>query len=221
MISFAMKTLLYSSPKMDFSTNEIAEYNKLISKVYEGQLFPKDLSFPKYRFLQYISLHGDFIFHGSNNLDIDIFKPQEQTLFNGKKTKAVFASSEPIWSMFYAVLDRSKLVGSIRNGCLVYKNKKYHYYSLNKSTMEKDPWTSGKLYILPKNVFKLADNNNIHFDEWISHDFVKPINHLEIHPDDFYFKNRVSTHKKHESNVKTWLLYKYRTLKVKKGKNIN
>lgn len=216
MISIFMKTLLYSSPKIEFSTEEIVEYDELISKIYEGQLIPKELPFPKYRFLQYISLHGDFIFHGSNNSDIDIFEPREQTLFNGKKTKAVFASSDPIWAMFYAVFDRSKLVGSFRNGCLVYKNKKYHYYSLNKSTMEKNPWTSGKLYILPKKVFKPADNGNIHFDEWISHDFVKPINHLAVHSDDFYFINRVSTHKNRESNVKTWLLYKYRTLKAKK-----
>lgn len=215
MISILMKTLLYSSPKIEFSPEEIVEYDKLISKIYEGQLIPMELPFPKYRFLQYLTLQGNFIFHGSNNLDIDIFEPREQTLFNGRRTKAVFATSEPIWSMFYAVFDRSKLVGGFRNGCLVYKNKKYHFYSLNKSTMKNGPWTSGTVYILPKNMFKAADNGNIRFDEWVCHDFVKPVNQLKIHSDDFYFINRVSTHKIHESTIKTWLLYKYRTLKAK------
>lgn len=219
MISILLKMLFYPSPKINFCPAEVAEYDKLLSQDYNEKLNIKDLSYPKYRFLHYLARSGDFVFHGSNNLDIDEFEPREQTLFNGKLTKAVFASAEPHWSMFYAVFDRSKLVGSFRNGCLVFKRKKYHYYSLNKSTLNTNPWTTGKIYILPKNQFKPSDTAKVHFDEWISHDLVKPVGQIKVSATDFFYIKKVSTHKVNESNVKTWLLYKFRTLKSIKKNN--
>lgn len=219
MISILLKTLFYPSPKINFSSKEVAEYDRLLSQVYNEKLDIKELSYPKYRFLHYLAESGDFVFHGSNNLDIDLFEPREQTLFNGKLTKAVFASSEPHWSMFYAIFDRSKLVGSFRNGCLVYKKKKYHYYSLNTSTMNANPWATGKIYILPKNQFKPSDTGRVHFDEWICQELVKPVSQLEVSATDFFYIKKVATHKVKESNIKTWLLYKLRTLKpIKKNK---
>jgi hypothetical protein len=165
-----------------------------------------------------LTLKGDYLFHGSNNIDIDIFEPREQTLYNGKLTKAIFATAEPIWSIFYAVFDRSRLVGSFRNGCIVFKNKKYHFYSLNESTMKNSPWTEGKIYILPRNKFSKSDNGYAHFDEWISHDYVRPISQLLVNVDDFYFMDKVATHKDKESLLKTWLFYKARTLKAESKK---
>lgn len=208
MYSFLLNTFLYQSPKIKFKEDEVIRYEKLIHNMYEGQKICEKLSFPPHRFLHYLSQTGDFVFHGSNNTEIDVFDPRKQTLFNGKITKAVFASTEPYWSMFYAVFDRDKLRGSFRNGCLVYKNKKYHYYSLNKATLRNNPWTTGKIYILPKSKFQLADTRRIYFDEWISHDFIRPIGEIEVREEDFYFINKVSTHQPKDSFVKTLLLYK-------------
>lgn len=206
---------------MNFSQAEVSEYDELISSIYEGQSVIKGLTFPKYRFLQYLTLKGDFVFHGSNNVGIDIFEPRAQTLFNGKLTKAVFASSEANWSMFYAVLDRNKLIGGFRNGCFVYRDIKYHYYSLNKLTLNNNPWTTGKIYIFPKSNFSPSDTGKIPFDEWICHDLVRPASQLKVSAKDFYYVNRVSTHKNNESIVKTLLLYKLRTLKTRQRKFIN
>lgn len=218
MMNILIRILLHSQPRLSFQPAEIAEYDKLISKIHEGQLIPEGIHFSKSRFLQYLALKGDFVFHGSNNLKIDVFEPREQTLFNGELTKSVFASAEPTWSMFYAVFDRSKLVGGFRNGCLVSKNKKYHYYSLNKSTMENNPWTSGKIYIFPKDKFTRTDNGKVHFDEWICHDLVKPLSQLEVTAKDFFYINKVTTHKDNEPLIKTWLFYKIRTLRLRSKK---
>ncbi len=210
-----MKFLLHSQPKMHFSSEEIAVYEALIPEKDQGQIISEENPFSKYRFLQYVASKEKFVFHGSNNVEIDIFEPRKQTLFNGNLTEAVFASSNPLWATFYAVFDRSKLVGNFRNGCLVYNDKKYHYYSLNKATQENDPWRSEKIYIFLKDKFTSADNRKIHFDEWVCHDFVKPVSTLEISADDFYYINKVATHSNNESFVKTLLLYKMRTLRAK------
>ncbi|WP_040978778.1 hypothetical protein [Oceanobacillus jeddahense] len=215
MISILMKILLKPQPKMNFDPEEIVVYNKLIFKMHQGQLDPKSIPFQKYRFLQYLALKEDFVFHGSNNTKIEILEPRVQTLFNGRSSKVVFATADPIWSAFYAVFDRSKLMGSFRNGCLVYKGKKYHYYSLNKSTMEKNPWTQGMIYIFKKDKFTLTDNRRIYFDEWVCYDSVKPVSQLEVSAEDFDYIDKVATHKNNESLIKTLLLYKMRTLRAR------
>ena len=217
MLSLVLRTLLYDAPQVIFSDAEIKEYEKINSTIKNGELLTLDHHISKYRFLLYLSQHHNYLFHGSNHPSIDEFEPREQTLYNNKLTKAVFASSEPMWSIFYAVFDRSKLVGSFRNGCLVYKNKKYHFYSLNESTKNNDPWTEGVIYLLPRDTFVQPDQKKLHFDEWICHDYVKPLGKIKVNASDFIYKNKVATHQAHESLIKTWLLYKRRTRNKKQG----
>lgn len=211
MISLLMKLFLNSQPKLHFDPHEVVTFDKLIAEIHEGKPLTGEIPFSKYRFLQYLALQDEFIFHGSNNKTLEILEPRKQTLFNSQPTEAVFASTEPMWSVFYAVFDRSKAVGSFRNGCLVYKNRKYHYYALNKSIADQRPWTSGMIYILPKSKFTKVDNRKISFDEWVCYESVKPIGQLEVSLEDFYFKNKVTIFKENESFINTLLFNKMRT----------
>ena len=215
MIGILLNILLSPAPKATFTKDEVMDYESLITVMSEQNCLNYILSYPKYRFLQYMSMKEQYLFHGSNNLHIETFEPREQTLYNGRLTKAVFASAESLWSTFYAVFDRKKLVGSFRNGCIAYKNKKYHYYSLNESTLQNNPWTEGKLYILPRDRFMKVSKGKAYFDEWICHDFVKPISSISVSKDDFYFFNKVAMHRNSESLFKTWMLYKIRILTLK------
>jgi len=210
MISLLLLILLYPTPKIVFNRNEIDLYEDLLSTINEGQFVNYELPYPKYRFLQYLSLQGQYVFHGSN-YRIEKFEPREQTLYSGKLTKAVFASTDPTWAIFFAVFNRRSLIGGFRNGCIVGRNRKYHYYSLNESTMKNKPWTEGIVYILPRNQFTKSGQGKVHFDEWISHDPVKPLGMMSVTLSDFYYKDKVATHKDKESLLKTWLLYKVRT----------
>lgn len=217
-----MKALLVSillcrmSPIV-YSKQEVRDYEELISQLKNNNILHYSLPYPKSRFLNYLALTGLYVFHGSNHKKIDRFEPRQQTLFNNEVTKAVFASADPNWSIFYAVLDRTKIVGSFRNGCVSSNGKRYHYYSLNASTQKNNPWTDGMLYILPKHSFERADQGKTYFDEWISHEPVAPIAKLSVSIEDFYFKDKVATHKDNESLVKTWLLYKARLLLSRLG----
>jgi hypothetical protein len=172
------------------------------------------LSIPKYKFLSYITQNHSILLHGSNNPAITLFEPRDQTLYNGIMTKAVFATKDPIWPIFYAVFNRGALKGSIRNGAFTTNGKdRFHFYSLNKQTLEGAPWTTGTIYILPIDSFKHISKGIIQFDEWISEVPLAPIAKLQVTPNDFYFINKVGCHKETESIIKSWLLYKIRTLK--------
>lgn len=211
MLGWLYRILLFPSPAINFSATEMEAYEKLALKTTEDGLIEYNLPYAKFRFLTYISLQGLYVFHGSNHTAIHTFEPREQTLFNGRWTNAVFASSDPHWAMFYAILNRSRLKGSFRNGCILGRRQKYHFYSLNQSTISNDPWTEGMVYLLPRELFSTPKPGLISFDEWICHDPVVPIAKLRVSQEDFYYHNKVAAHNDGEPLFKTWLFYKART----------
>ncbi|QLG41259.1 MULTISPECIES: hypothetical protein [unclassified Paenibacillus] len=212
MISVIISILMYQSPTIVFTKEEIEEYEELSKSVNEGRLIDYSLQYPKHRFLHYLSLNGKYVFHGSNDGNIERFEPRKQTLYNNELTTAVFATTEPLWSIFYSVFNRSALIGSFRNGCIIGRNKKYHYYSINESTINNNPWTDGMLYILPRDKFHMSGHGKVQFDEWICNEFVTPIAKISVSLSDFFFLNKVAVHKDKESLTSTWIFYKARTL---------
>ncbi|MBP1903763.1 hypothetical protein J2Z32_000375 [Paenibacillus turicensis] len=216
--SLLFSMLLYPSPTITFTTEETRQYDQLLAAMQENEiLIDYNLPYPKYRFLHYLSLQGNYIFHGSNHLNIASFEPRQQTLYNNEITSAIFATTEPLWSMFYAVFNKEKMIGNFRNGCIIGRNKKYHFYSLSKSTFDTDPWTEGMLYVLPRGAFHRSGESSgeavaekLQFDEWISLAPVSPKWKLKIAPADFYFLDKVAIHPDNEALWKSWLLYKVR-----------
>ena len=210
MISWLLSTLLSEMPKPRYTAMEQEAYEELAAQYTNGQNPEYNLPYPKLKFLQYLSEGGHYLFHGSNNKEIDRFQPRKQTLYNNELVEAVFSAADPNWSVFYAVLNRSNVLGGFRNGCIYAKGRRFHFYSLNASTISNQPWTSGSIYILPKSSFRRASKGRFYFDEWISEQPVTPIAKLDITVDDFYFINKVAVHNDNESLMMTYLLYKLR-----------
>ena len=135
-----LRILFYPSPKITITKEE----EKLFNGLYEETMKKPDkqikynLPIPKYKFLYYLSNNKPIVLHGSNIKFINSFEPREQTLYNGKKATAVFATKDPIWPVFYATLQKEKIEGNIRNGALSTNGKKtFHFYSLTKPTSYK------------------------------------------------------------------------------------
>lgn len=214
MLDLLLRLLLYRSPSISLGYEERRQYEKLLLSINTNDCQPIEyqLPYPKYRFLYFLSLQDKYVFHGSNHHEIEEFEPRKQNLSNGHWSKSVFATTDPIWSIFYAVFDRNKLVGTFRNGCLVHQDQRYHYYSLSQETMKRGPWTIGMVYILPKQTFSKSDHAKVHFDEWVSAEPVKPIGKLIVSTDDFYFFDKVAIHKNGSRLLSTWLTYKLKTI---------
>ncbi|THF75712.1 hypothetical protein [Cohnella fermenti] len=137
------------------------------------------------------------------------------TLWSGEQARAVFASPDPDWAVFYAVFRRAGLVGSFRNGCIAGRRTRYHYYSLNGQTMNNRPWTDGALYVLPQERFVRPVGSAIPFEEWVCREPVAPLGKLGVAPDDFLYRNKVAVHPDGEPLVRTWLLYKLRACSIR------
>ena len=169
-----------------------------------GNFITYKSNYPLYQFLLYLNENKDILVHGSNNSMIDTFEPKDSTLFNGKPIKAVFASSDGVWSLFFAVKNR-EYNGSLRNLCLTVPTKKgikrYYYFSVVHDEVENDVWMNGTIYILPKVHFKQGGIA----DEWVCEQKVEPLAKLSVVPGDFPFINQVSTHVETDSIIKTLL----------------
>ncbi|MGP4072915.1 hypothetical protein ACTWQB_10215 [Piscibacillus sp. B03] len=167
----------------------------------DGNIFTYNSRYPLYMFLNYVIETKGLVVHGSNNSSINIFKPRNSTLFNGKPIKAVFASSDGVWSLFFAVLNRKGYVGSIRNLCLsVTTNKgkqRYYYFSTNNN--DSNRWKDGTIYFFSKTLFKQGGIR----DEWVCETELEPLAKLTVTPSDFPFLNKVRVHRETESTVKT------------------
>lgn len=205
-------------PSINIDAQEAAEYERLIQELDTtddtvGEI-RYDCPYPKHRFIAYVAEHKAMIIHGSNNNYITRFETRRQTLFNGKYVEAVFGTKDAIWPIFYAVFNRSALVGNFRNGCIRVKNdhKQYYFFSLTEQTMNNNasPWTSGTIYFLPQQTFTRVSNSAVYFDEWISKDEVSPQYKLAVTTLDFPLANHVSIHRSEESILKTLIFYKRR-----------
>ena len=128
------------------------------------------------------------LFHGSNARTIDVFEPREQLTAHDRPVRAVFATPDPLWAMFFAVTDTERAIGRW-NMCLRPEESglpasRYFF------AVRGDPrtvWTPGAVYVLPRATFEPSDVAA----EWISLDPVVPLEVVPVTRADFPFARRV------------------------------
>ncbi|WAA09223.1 hypothetical protein [Fervidibacillus albus] len=199
--------------ELDLPEEAVKEFDEMFEQVKkgDGQFLSYRSKFPKHLFLTYIVERRNVLLHGTNNREIKVFQPRKQTLANGKPVTAVFAASDGIWPIFFAIINRSKYKGTLRNLCLTVPtkmgNKRYYYFSVNKE-FPGDYWTTGTIYIFSKDSFQPGGIRN----EWVCETKIKPLAKLSVTPEDFPFLKDVNQHVQSEhpmiTMVKVLLLKK-------------
>lgn len=171
----------------------------------EGHWVDYDLPYPVHEFIQYLNDRNQFIFHGSNNPDIDEFAPVRKSIElrdeSGRgNLQAVYGTHDGLWSMFFAIVDRDRLSGSIRNGVMYFHNAAgdslpVYNFSINQDQLAEQPWCNGALYLLPRATFnQLKLGEKALANEWASEVAVQPIAKLRLKPSDFPFLNQIGGH---------------------------
>jgi hypothetical protein len=102
--------------------------------------------------------------------------------------------------MFFAIVDRGQLTGSIRNGVAYHENDAgeqlaAYQFSINKEMLPKQPLREGTMYFLPRATFRrLPISDEAMSNEWASETAVKPIARLLLQPEDFPFLAQIGGH---------------------------
>ena len=135
--------------------------------------------------------------------------------WNGNPIQAVFATRDPFWPLYFALLNRQALSGSLRNGCFLVEHsssevERFYFFSVHQDDLHANIWSDGFVYILPGDTFHPTTSGTIRFDEWASEQAVPVIAKLPVSPNDFPFLHKVAGHEESESIFTTWLSYKKR-----------
>ena len=163
---------------------------------------------PAWVFLCWLSDEKKLLLHGSGDPHIECFEPRTPDAKDDdefSQQTAVFAASDGIWPMFYAILDRARFKLRMLNGCLRFEladgslsNERY-FFSVTDTVLEKHPWREGVIYVLSRDGFTqqppymLADWH-VHDPHWANLNPVRPLARIRVQPEDFPFFEQVRGH---------------------------
>jgi hypothetical protein len=163
------------------------------------------LSYPKWQFLCHLSDHHDIALHGSGDPNIVLFEPrQSNDLSEFGNQKAIYAASDGLWAMFFAIVDRER-VGSITNACVRLADEAdtlhgpFYVFSISQAALPNQPWRTGTVYLLPRSTFITQPpvafgSYQVQIAQLASFVPVQPLAKLAVTPSDFPFLSQIRGH---------------------------
>ncbi len=154
--------------------------------------------YPKHDFLKWAVEEKNVLLHGSNNDNISHLEPRLANCTSkefGNK-EGVYATEDEILPMFYSIKDREKFKGVARSGTTTrYDNgqiNKEYSFAVTAQTLKNTPWSTGVVYLLPRDTFIQGTNDNGDLiDEWMSEQSIKPLAKLVVSPSDFPYLDKI------------------------------
>jgi len=164
-----------------------------------------DLPYPKSAFLNALCDHRGFVAHGSKRDDLDVLLPIRRSSDSCEfgRRQVAFASPDAMWAMWFAILDKHRMGGLTRNGCLRveilgrWTNKLYFFALPEHVLADGGPFSAGTIYLLPAKTFRERDKAwnlaaaRVSIEQWGSREPVTPLARLHVRPDDFPYLNKV------------------------------
>lgn len=195
-------------PKVDLPSERDLEplYQAALSA--EGGWLEPPPDLPKWAFLTWLAEEKELLLHGSGVPDLTLFEPRtpkDRSPDDFSKQIAVFAASDGIWAIVYAVLDRANYPLGFSNGALQRQlpgglTDMHYYFSVTAPELQQRPWREGTVYLLPKDRFvqmppyELGALGTILEPHWASSEAVRPAAKLRVSPEDFPFLQQVRSH---------------------------
>ena len=163
------------------------------------------LAEPRWQFLCWLADTKELLLHGSGSSEITEFEPRQSndTAEFGNRT-AVYAASDGLWAMYFALVDRRQ-GSSLVNGCMHvltddgHRAGEYYFFSVDTETLGGDLWRPGYVYVLPRTGFDSELEDQAHGlrlgpTQWASATAVAPLARVDVHPTDFPLLELVRHH---------------------------
>jgi hypothetical protein len=171
----------------------------------DGEEIEYNLNAPKWQFLCYVCDRKNIVAHGSGRADITLFEPRKADDVNSFGDRcAVYAATDGIWPIFFAVMDRDRYVKSLVNSCFRVveaggPSEPYYFFSINGDALPHSPWRVGMVYLLPGDGFELqplltSRGLKVEVAQCACLEPVKPLAKLRVTPEDFPFLGHIRPH---------------------------
>jgi hypothetical protein len=173
--------------------------------LFDADAIVKGRGVAPWQFLYGLAERRETAFHGTGNRGIESFEPREPVDFAPfGQQKAVFATTDPIWAMYYAIVDRDRHRLTLNNGCILVmdddaRDRPYYYFSITKGAIPEQPWRTGYVYFLPTETFVAQPagtyaGRTARIPQLASPVAVSPFARLQVAPADFPFLAQIRGH---------------------------
>ncbi len=195
-----------SRPELNLSPEKQSAFENLWDAAGHGELFDYHLPYPKWQFLSYLCDTKPVILHGSQLSELPTVQPRQANDIRAfANQRAIYATTDGIWVIYFAILDRKNHPMSLYNACFRFQDAvdlwsdPYYFFSISHSALKHSPWISGTIYILPRESFNKEPNQQImgvtvDFPHWVSTSPAEPIAKLTVGPEDFPFLAQIHGH---------------------------
>jgi len=154
---------------------------------------------PRLDFLRWLAENRPVVFHGSPRDDLHELSTERQSTDAAAfgNQQAVYASTDPVWAIYFACLRRDRGWTGTRNGSLgaaggpLYPRR--YFFVHNRGSASPDRFGPGSLYLLSPSGF-VADEplgGTIDTAHLVSREPVRPLVRLDVKPGDFPFRDRI------------------------------
>jgi hypothetical protein len=196
-------------PPLQLDAATVAAYEALwahITGTADGKELTYALPTPRWQFLCYLADQKPVLFHGSGNPDLaELLPRQPNDVIAFGNRDAVYAASDGIWPIYYAILDRDRYPMSLTNSCTRVSSptgalsEPFYFFSISQAALAQRPWRTGMVYILPRATFEPqppipSGDSHIHVQQWASPVRVAPIAKLRVTAADFPLLAQIRGH---------------------------
>jgi hypothetical protein len=163
---------------------------------------------PRLDFLRWLAQSRPVVFHGSPRDDLRELsterRSRDATAWGNQQ--AVYASTDPVWAIYFACLRRDRGWRGTKNGSLgqaggpLYPRR--YFFLHNRGSASPDRLGPGSLYLLSPSGFVPDEPlaGAIDTAHLVSHEPVKPLARLDVAPADFPFADRIRYYRDGEPN---------------------
>ncbi|MBV9359193.1 MAG: hypothetical protein JO023_27095 [Chloroflexi bacterium] len=196
-------------PDLQLNARTIADFERLFAATVErgdGAVIEYTLAAPRWQFLCYLCDQREVLLHGSGQPDIVEFEPrQSNDVAEFGNRRAVYAASDGIWPVYFAIVDRDGGVTSLVNSCARViepdggRGEPHYFFSINADALSRRPWRQGTVYLLPRQPFERQAplryrGLELEAAQWASPASVRPLARLPVEPGDFPFLGQMRGH---------------------------
>lgn len=196
-------------PPLDLDASTIAAFEALwehITRSPEAGELVYSLPVPRWQFLCYLAEHKPVVLHGSGSPSLAEVEPRQTNDVSEFGNRcAIYAASDGIWPIYFAILNREQYPMSLTNACFRVitpagtHSEPFYFFSISQAALERQPWRTGTIYILPHASFErqaplVTPEADIQIMQLASAEPVKPIARLTVTPDDFPFLQQIRGH---------------------------
>jgi hypothetical protein len=161
-----------------------------------------ELPEPRLDFLRWLGPNRGVVFHGSPRNDLTELsterKSRDATAW-GDQT-AVYATTDPVWAIYFATLRRDNGWTGTRNGTLGLGDRRHYFFVHNRGSASPDRFGPGSLYLLPPETFDAEPRlaGAIDTAHLVSRVPVRPLARVDVTPEDFPFRDRIGYYRDRE-----------------------